>query len=594
VDLYEVQWGTSSGQYEHTADAVSTNVQISGLQVGETYFFGVRACVEDRTLCSSLSEEVSTTIAVPAAPPVPGFTVSQTSGVAPYVVDFTDSSTGDVDAYAWSFGDGTTSIATSPTHTYTTPGTYTVSLTVTGPGGSATETKTDLVSVAVPPPVASFDASKTSGLAPLSVTFTASTDGIDEWLWNFGDGKTSVGSIAVHTYLTPGTYTVSLTVGGAGGSVTTTKKDLVTVHWPAPVAGFSASNSTGTAPLAVTFTNASSGKITEYYWDFGDGATSFEANPAHTYASPGSFDVTLTVTGPGGSDTVIKTGEVQVVGAQLPIEVGEISLDEGWTRVDFEQDFSYPPIVVATPLSGNDQDPAVVRIESIDSDGFWVRIQEWDYLDGKHMEETVSYIAVERGRHQLPNGTWIEAGSTKVGARPSFVTVSLSAPFASPPVVLAAVTSVNEADAVTTRLRNITAYQFQVGLQEQESSKKGHAPETVAYIAWEHSSGEINGMQFEVGSTAAEVTDSVYVIGYSPSFYQPPVFLADMQSVNDRNTANLRYLYKEAGSVGVWVDEGSSRDKETTHAAEAVGYVFIDTTDAETTLDIGETEPPTY
>lgn len=414
-----------------------------------------------------------------------------------------------------------------------------------------------------------------------------SSGDFNTWMWDFGDGTTSIGSTVVHTYTAAGTYTVSLTVTGAGGSATITKRDLVTVHWPPPVAAFNASNTTGPAPLTVAFTSDASGKITGYHWDFGDASTGSAANPTHRYADLGSFDVTLTVTGPGGSDTITKTKEVQVVGPTVPVEVGEIALDHNLIRVGLEQTFS-DPIVVAKAISGNDREPVVVRIESVDSDGFWVRLQEWDYLDGIHGEETISYIVVERGSHQLPDGAWIEAGSTEIGARPAFATVTLSAPFANAPVVLAAVTSINEVDAVTTRLRNIDQYAFQVGLQEQESNSKRHAPETVAYIAWERSSGELDSMRFEVGSTGDEVTDSVHAILYSTSFDLPPVFVADMQSADGKDTANLRYLNKNPASVDVWVDEESSRDAETRHTTETVGYLLIETTDAATAVNVGE------
>lgn len=157
VDIYEVKWGASSGQYEHTADATSNSAQVSGLQEGETYYVAVRACVQDRTLCSSLSEEVSTTIALLAAPcclpsiivavppPIASFEASTTSRLAPLTVVFTDTSTGQIDGWRWDFGDGTRSIGSTAVHTYSTAGTYTVSLTVNGAGGSATITKADLV-----------------------------------------------------------------------------------------------------------------------------------------------------------------------------------------------------------------------------------------------------------------------------------------------------------------------------------------------------------------------------------------------------------------------------------------------------------------
>ena len=75
------------------------------------------------------------------------FTVDVVSGTAPLTVNFTDQSAGDITSWSWDFGDGATSTEQNPTHTYIEPGTYTVSLTVTGPGGSDTETKDDFITV---------------------------------------------------------------------------------------------------------------------------------------------------------------------------------------------------------------------------------------------------------------------------------------------------------------------------------------------------------------------------------------------------------------------------------------------------------------
>ena len=79
----------------------------------------------------------------------------------------------------------------------------------------------------------------------------------------------------------------------------------------APTVNFSASPTSGTASLAVTFTNSSSGNVTSYSWNFGDGSTSTEQNPVHTYATSGIYSVILTATGPGGTNT--ETGSITVL-----------------------------------------------------------------------------------------------------------------------------------------------------------------------------------------------------------------------------------------------------------------------------------------
>jgi PKD repeat protein len=81
--------------------------------------------------------------------------------------------------------------------------------------------------------------------------------------------------------------------------------------WP-PLAEFGAAPTEGTAPLAVAFTDLSTGGPTSWLWDFGDGASSTEQSPSHAYAQPGIYDVTLVVTNAGGTDTELRTGYVNV------------------------------------------------------------------------------------------------------------------------------------------------------------------------------------------------------------------------------------------------------------------------------------------
>ncbi|MCD4716678.1 MAG: PKD domain-containing protein [Desulfobacterales bacterium] len=160
---------------------------------------------------------------------------------------------------------------------------------------------------------ADFTSGITNGPAPLSVSFTdQSTGNITSWLWIFGDGATSTEQEPVHEYNTPGNYTVSLTVSGPDVSDTETKADFIAVDFPAPVAAFSASITSGPVPLNVGFTDESTGNITSWSWDFGDGASSTFQNPVNNYTVPGLYTVTLTITGPGGFDTATVTDYILV------------------------------------------------------------------------------------------------------------------------------------------------------------------------------------------------------------------------------------------------------------------------------------------
>ncbi len=252
-------------------------------------------------------------ITVNDPPPVADFSGSPTTGIAPFVVNFSDLSVGTVTAWSWDFGDGFFSTHQNPSHTYSTPGTYTVALLVTGPSGSNSSTKFNYITVNWPAPVSAFAGTPTTGFAPLQVSFTdASVGNITDWAWNFGDGGGSTLEDPIYTYTTPGIYTVSLTTTGPGGSDVETKPSYVTVTEPPPVAEFSGLPIVGEAPLASEFTDASTGTITNWSWNFGDGGSSALQNPVHVYGLPGVYTVSLTVSGPGGSDTETKRDYVLI------------------------------------------------------------------------------------------------------------------------------------------------------------------------------------------------------------------------------------------------------------------------------------------
>jgi PKD repeat protein len=187
-------------------------------------------------------------IVVGSSAPVAAFTASPVSGTAPLSVQFTDTSTNSPVSWIWNFGDGGTSTEENPSHIYSNPGTYTVSLTAANTAGENTATGSETVStseemVAVQTPTLSLtpipdtelpDISitgpATSGLAPLTVMFSANTPGSPEgFSWDFGDGGTSADEFPSYTYLNPGTYTVTLTVKYPSGTKTAVKNDFVTV-----------------------------------------------------------------------------------------------------------------------------------------------------------------------------------------------------------------------------------------------------------------------------------------------------------------------------------------------------------------------------
>jgi PKD repeat protein len=249
-----------------------------------------------------------------AISPTAEFSANPTRGPRPLTVLFADTSTGAISSWDWTFGDGSTSTLQNPTHQYTATGVFTVALQVAGAGGSAVITRSNYITVTEPLSIAAFDASPLTGYVPLVVNFTdQSTPGaISSWDWTFGDGSTSTFQNPTHQYTSTGVFTVALQVAGAGGSAVITRSNYITVTEPLPIAAFDASPLTGNVPLIVNFTDQSTGTVTNWSWQFGDGLTSTLPNPTHTYNLAGTYGVTLTVDGPSGTNSLFKGNLITV------------------------------------------------------------------------------------------------------------------------------------------------------------------------------------------------------------------------------------------------------------------------------------------
>lgn len=219
--------------------------------------------------------------------------------------------------------------------------------------------------------VAGFSGNPTSGSAPLTVQFTDLSSGApSSWYWDFGDRATAETRNPSHTYTAPGTYSVRLTVTGGGFSDSNVQIGYISVDVPTPIptittptatetttssikAGFSGSPTTGTAPLTVTFTDSSIGSPSSWYWDFGDGSQSRqEKPPQHMYSVPGTYTVSLTVTGAGGTN--VKTITDYVTVKDLATTVTTRTTAPVQTSATAPP-ISRPPTPVATPTAQNDQ-----------------------------------------------------------------------------------------------------------------------------------------------------------------------------------------------------------------------------------------------
>ena len=163
-----------------------------------------------------------TVVSIPR--PIARFSANSTAGKVPHTVRFSDASAGTPVEWDWDFGDGERSVEQNPVHTYSRPGTYTMTLRVSNSGGSDIERKIYYITIdpASQPPGASFSGDPPTPAQPFTVQFRdRSTGPPTNWSWSFGDGGMSTEQDPVHAYPGPGTYTVTLQVSNDAGSSTT-------------------------------------------------------------------------------------------------------------------------------------------------------------------------------------------------------------------------------------------------------------------------------------------------------------------------------------------------------------------------------------
>ncbi len=206
-----------------------------------------------------------------------------------------------------------------------------------------------------------FTSSNASGCVPLTVYFTdtstAGTAPIAAWFWSFGDGSSSTERNTAHTYTTGGQFRVSLRITDTFGCVSELNVETgVSAH--KATAAFTPSVSQGCAPLNVTFTNQSTavpGTVAAWRWDFGDGSQSTAWSPAHTYACPGTYQVTLVVTDSHGCSNVT-SHSVTADGCLVAAKLDRFDPVPATSRIEYEiavrntSPYTYDRVVITDTL----------------------------------------------------------------------------------------------------------------------------------------------------------------------------------------------------------------------------------------------------
>lgn len=254
------------------------------------------------------------------------FIPSKTSDCESLITKFVDNSTGSPVSWQWNLGNGFTSTEKSPSASYTSPGTYKVTLTVKNAAGNTSTIDKTVTVWEKPKP--DFTASPATGCIPLNVTFTDRSNPVDgtitAYSWDFGDGSTGSGSSPVHTYNNVLSPTVTLTITNSNGCTASKQLSNVVDVSTALTADFNVSDRyLCTAPGVLTLTNTSSGpgNLT-YQWDFGDGSTAAGPSPAaHTYTARGAYKVKLTVTSDKGCTATKTSDDINVANFKADFQV---------------------------------------------------------------------------------------------------------------------------------------------------------------------------------------------------------------------------------------------------------------------------------
>ncbi|MCV6586984.1 MAG: G8 domain-containing protein [Marinibacterium sp.] len=272
----------------------------------------------------------------------------------------------------------------------------------------------------------------------------------------------------------------------------------------------------------------------------------------------------------GGQSGTVDPVDPPSSGGNAVGEIGSVSTNQtsssDWISVSFSEEIDNA-IVVMGPISLVGGHAAVTRVRNVTDTGFEFQIDEWDYLDGGHVTETIGWMAVSEGTHTLSDGTVISAGSTKgnYGRK----TVELDG-FDDTPVVFGQITGARNEKALTSRIYNVDEDEFQFSFQDEEAGNRrlNRGAEDFDWVAVSQGATD----RLLAGETTASSDRSRTFFDHDFDAEDDLVLLADMQTVNSRNTADLRYKNLNENGVTLEVQEEQSADLEVRHEQESIGF----------------------
>jgi PKD repeat protein len=316
------------------------------------------------------------------------------SQVANLTLHFIDLSQGNPTAWYWSFGDGITSTEQHPTHTYAAGGTYTIYFNMSNDSTGCNDSFSRTIDVADSNNLSCqahfFYHPDSSNTPPYYYHFIDQSIGnINAWFWSFGDGDTSSLQSPYHAYQEAGTYLACLNVAGADSSCYDFTCQEIVVGGGAPCeAQFYYYPYPQESPDSFHFIDLSTGNVTAWIWSFGDGTSSTEQFPFHTYSGPGTYEACLVIIGTICADTTCQTIVISdTVYQQIYGQVfaGNFPLQQGYVQL-----YITDPVVGYTPFG---------EAEQIDSNGvyYFTLVTAGTYLIQAVPYDSTSYLPTYYG-----------------------------------------------------------------------------------------------------------------------------------------------------------------------------------------------------
>ncbi|SES40522.1 Right handed beta helix region [Tranquillimonas rosea] len=292
--------------------------------------------------------------------------------------------------------------------------------------------------------------------------------------------------------------------------------------------------------------------------------------PSQTYKAS-NYWIDLVVDQGGSSDVSPDSGSSSdVIGEADTVTVQQSGPDQ-WHQVSFGQELDDPAVVMST-MTSNGAQPEIVRVRNVTDTGFEFQMDEWDYQDGSHVSETLSWVAVEAGTHTLEDGRTVTAGHGSGDG--GWSDVSFDGAFGDTPAVFAQVSGDENGRAVTERVDGVSSDGFKVSMSDQEAANGSVSGEAFDWIAVDTGGRASNG---SMAGVKGGVNDTWSDLGFEDSFANDEfAFLADMQTTNGGNPATLEVASIESDQAELRVREETSNDAETFHVEESVGYAGMD------------------